>query len=182
LLIEIEEEQRFGRHEMSLQSESHLVEALDTALRTHMFKSVDDTVGAALSRDFGVDAAWLWRVSGSRGNLAVVVVPLPDSSAHPGRFAQEIKFSVGKLIGYFPFFRWFGLNFVFTGCSVVAQANDLDQYVDKINNQRAVVQSIHVVDLMAMDSFSARTWGQLVTGPVQDTIEEVIKSILSEQK
>lgn len=178
----LQKDRTVWRHETSSPIENSLVEHLDAELRTHLFERVDEQMGAALARDFGVVAAWVRRISGSRGNLAVVVVSLPDSGEHPGKFAQKIKIPVGKTIGYFPVFNWLGLNLIITGRSVMAQTTDLDRYLSKFNNQRAGVLSIHVVDLSAMETVSARTWGLRFTGPILDDVEKAIEEFLNGQK
>lgn len=43
-----------------------------------------------------------------------------------------------------------------------------------IDNQWAIVQSIFLVDLTRNEYYTARTWGQLITGKFQDAINGVL--------
>ena len=54
-------------------------------------------------------------------------------------------------------------------------SNNLRDYVDKVDNQRVVLQSIHVIDSYNKENKSVRTWGQWLTGKYQDLIEKTIE-------
>jgi hypothetical protein len=126
---------------MNSTTEHDLAEYIDRNLSAHSFWRLDRVTEATLTRDFGVIAAWR-RKSWFRGNRAVVLVSLPGSANHPGKFAQEIKIPLGKSIGYFPVLNELGLQLVVTGHSILDKTAGLDDYVDKLSNQRVILQSL----------------------------------------
>lgn len=108
-------------------------------------------------------------------NRAVVVLHLP-AGAEPGPLSERIKLPLGKMLGYFPFFYGIGMQLVWLGYELGTPKGSLDAFVDRIDNQRAIVQSLFVVDLATGAVSSARTWGQVITGRFQDAIERVLRA------
>lgn len=100
-------------------------------------------------------------------NRAAVVLRAPTGEP-VGPLGQRHKIQLGKAIGYFPLFWGLGLQLIWVGEGI--DDKDLDQHVDKYDNQRCILQSIFVADSSAKVGCSARTWGQLVTGKFQDAI------------
>ena len=111
-------------------------------------------------------------------NRAVALLPFSDVGQSPGQFAQSINVPLGKAIGYIPVLNELGLQMIIVGPGLLAWSANLDGFLDKINNQRVILQSLHIVDLTARNSVSARTWGQAITGRYQDAIENGIKTFL----
>jgi len=77
--------------------------------------------------------------------------PRSDLSAHPGEFATTIKKPVGKLIGYCPIIYELGLQLVMIGRGVLNRAVGLDRFLDTVNTQTVILQSIHLVDVAARE-------------------------------
>ena len=176
-------------------AEAKLADALTCALRRHGFSRMATTPAPA---HVTVTAAWRRRTWNT--NRAVVLLPVPydpadrgdvpDPAQVPtgealgyfplyyelGNFCQAAKLRVGKAIGYVPFFYGLGLQLVLTGQCILDRARGLERFVDRIDNQQVVLQSIHVVDLAARQSVSVRTWGQVITGRFQDAVEEAIRT------
>ncbi len=132
----------------------------------------------------GVAAAWVRKTWNT--NRAVVLVERDADDLGP--WAQANKLRIGTALGYFPFFYGMGLQVVgivpsaagadgFTknGAPLVLSLDDdaLGAYVDRIDNQRCIIQSLFAVD-RAGHVAQARTWGQLVTGRFQDAIARTL--------
>jgi hypothetical protein len=125
----------------------------------------------ATFEEIEVVSAWVrktWQT-----NRGVVVLRVPPG-AHPGPLSHRLKIPIGKALGYFPFFYGMGLQLVWIGSGITPLTPDLDGFVDSIDNQRSIVQSIFVVDVTNRRAESARTWGQVITGRFQDAIERGI--------
>ncbi len=120
-----------------------------------------------------VEVVCVWARKTWNTNRAVAVLRAPPN-ASLGPLSQSLKIELGKAIGYFPFFYGIGLQIVWLGHGIVPLSSDLGAYVDKIDNQRSIIQSLFVVDLDRRTSESARTWGQVITGKFQDAIERGI--------
>ena len=158
---------------MSFQFDSKLIECVEGELKPHSFQRMAETPKLP-----GVDVAAVWKRRNINMNRAVALLPFSDASYNPGAFAQSIKVPLGKAIGYIPVLNELGLQIIIAGPGLLAWSDDLSKFLDKINNQRVILQSLHIVDLTARDSASARTWGQAITGRYQDAIENGIKSFL----
>lgn len=153
-------------------SEAAFIDAIDAELVPLGF------VRREIAAVEGADAVAIWARKTWNTNRAVAVLRLA-AGEHPGERAQALKIPLGKAIGYFPFFYGIGLQLVFFGSEAVPVRGGLDAHVDKIDNQRSIVQSLFVVDLARHTTESARTWGQVVTGKFQDAIERGIRNALA---
>ncbi len=150
-----------------------LVDCIDAQLKPHSFVKMEEVPHIA---EIVVGAVWRRRTWCT--NRGVAILSLVDTTRHPGEFAQGIKLPLGKAIGYFPFFYGLGLQLVVVGQHFLERARDLYSYVDKYDNQRVVLQSIHLVDTAAGKSLSVRTWGQVITGVFQDAVQIGIERFL----
>jgi hypothetical protein len=153
--------------------ESNVLGSIEAELAPHGFAARP----GASSID-GVEVVKVWARKTWNTNRAVVVLRAAGAT-RPGQEAQRIKIPLGKSIGYFPFFYGIGLQIVWLGEGLLPLDSSLDGYVDSIDNQRSIIQSIFVVDLDHRSTESARTWGQVVTGKFQDAIDRGIRNALS---
>lgn len=158
---------------MRFQLDSKLIECVEGELNRHSFQRMTETPNLP-----GVEIAAVWKRRNINMNRAVALLPFSDVGQSPGQFAQLIKVPLGKAIGYIPVLNELGLQMIIAGPELLAWSANLDSFLDKINNQRVILQSLHIVDLTARDSASARTWGQAITGRYQDAIEKGIKTFL----
>ncbi|MGA9772759.1 MAG: hypothetical protein WBV94_27265 [Blastocatellia bacterium] len=158
---------------MSFQFDDNLIECVEAELKPHSFQRMTETPNLPY-----VTIAAVWKRRNFNMNRAVALLSFPDALQSPGQFAQSIKVPLGKAIGYIPVLNELGLQIIIAGPGLLVWSNDLSRFLDKINNQRVILQSLHIVDLTARDSASARTWGQAVTGRYQDAIENGIKTFL----
>lgn len=112
----------------------------------------------------GAIAAWRRQKWGT--NRGLIVVTLPEG-VDPEEFVHREKYVLGKEVGYFPVVYGLYIQMVLVGWSELP----LDGCVDKIDNQRCIVQSCHLVDPDRRARESARTWGQFLSSEFHDAIE-----------
>ena len=89
-----------------------------------------------------------------------------------------MKWRLLRLTLFCPVLYEVGLQIVLCGdglASAVGSTRDLQKHVDLISNQLVTLQSIFVVDLADRWYAPARTWGQLISGPFQNSIAEGIR-------
>jgi hypothetical protein len=154
-------------------TERSLLQAIEDELGPHGFAP------RSIAPSFdGIEIAAAWVRKTFNTNRAAIALRLPDGT-HPGPVSERLKIPLGKALGYFPFFYGIGLQLVWLGADVGPLSPALDAFVDKIDNQRSIVQSLFVVDLARGTVESARTWGQVVTGKFQDAIERGLRNGLS---
>jgi len=162
---------------MISENENKLIECLDEKLKPYSFERIGLS---SFPQTLPILAVWKRKTWNT--NRAVAVISLPESNGHSGEFAQNVKKPLGKLIGYVPILYPLGLQIVLTGNSIINMKDNLEKFIDKFDNQRVVLQSIHVVDFASMENVSAHTWGQYTTGRFQNAIESGILSFLNKTK
>jgi len=121
------------------------------------------------------DTIWVRRTWNT--NRAVALIHLPENEIYLGNFCQKAKWKLLKKLWFFPVFYPLGLQLVIYGHSVLEKSSNISSYVDKIDNQVVVLQGVFIIDTKANKYRSARTWGQHVTGKLQDAISEGIKEL-----
>lgn len=92
---------------------------------------------------------------------------LPDDLAP---LLKKAKKEAAFRCGFFPFFYGLGTQLVLIVAGSISQKPEVLRYVDKIDNQWSIIQSIFVVQSESGLVDSARTWGQVFTGKYQDAI------------
>lgn len=97
----------------------------------------------------GARVVAIWKRKTWNTNRGVVVVAVDDSVIDPGEYARLNRRRFGKLVGYIPLLYEVGLQVVLVGPDLLQRAARLNEYVDQINTQWVVLQSIHVVDAAA---------------------------------
>lgn len=158
-------------------AESRLVECLDASLAPHSFLRL----GTTKPLD-GIPRSEIWRRKSWATNRAVALLMVPEGENSPGRFAQKIKLSLGRTVGYVPLLNPLGLQIVMTTNRTLGPGIRLGDFVDRVDNQRVVLQSIFLVNLPDGSHISSRSWGQFFSGRFQNAIEEAILTFLKEIK
>jgi hypothetical protein len=125
--------------EFQLETLARCIEDTLSPLSFKRFDPVPEVGGA------GMLVAWKRKTLSM--NRGVAILRFGDSETNPGEFAQRMKKSVGKAIGYLPFFYELGLQLILVGRDFIHRASDLPQFVDKINTQTIILQSIHLVEM-----------------------------------
>ena len=157
--------------------DSRLAECIDASLAPHAFIRVGFT--KPLDR---VPRSAVWRRKTWATNRAVALLMMPEGENSPGRFAQQIKMGLGQIAGYVTLLNPLGLQIVMTTNKTMDPDLRLGDFVDRVNNQRVVLQSIFLVNLPDRSHISSRSWGQLFSGRFQNAIEEAILVFLKDVK
>lgn len=137
---------------MNSQSESKLFECLDEKLKPYSFERMGVS---SFPQTLSVRAAWKRKTWYT--NRAIAAISVSELNSQPGEFAQTVKMPLGRSLGYIPFFYSLGFQIIFMGDSILNKTDNLEKSLDKFDNQRVVLQSIHVLDLAVMKSVSVRT-------------------------
>jgi hypothetical protein len=128
---------------MSILPEDLLARYLDETVAPHSFRRIEKRCAEALP------PVAAWKRKSMNMNRGIALVHFNDPSAHPGEFARSIKKPVGKFIGYFPIIHELGLQLILIGRHVLDKSMGLDRFLDNVNTQTVILQSIHLVDLSA---------------------------------
>lgn len=120
-----------------------------------------------------------WRRCTLNTNRAVALVQIPDREFVIGPYCQWLKWRFMWQTRFIPFFYEVGLQIVLCGPGLEARFDTpkpLLSYVDPVSNQFVVLQSLFAVDTDSSQYACARTWGQILTGPIQDSIGRALQS------
>ncbi len=147
-----------------------LVEPLTLALAPHGFVPAAGPL-PGLAAGAPVVAAWVRKTWNT--NRAVILVVDPEQGPI-GALARAVRDTTATSLGYWFFLYVLGLQVIVVGRDLDERVADLAQWTDKYDNQWAIVQSIHAVDIATGRRTSARTFAQLVTGKFQDAIQGAI--------
>jgi hypothetical protein len=123
--------------------EDSLIQCLTETVVPHSFKRIEKQWAETPP----VVAAWKRRSMNM--NRGIALVRFSEPSDHPGEFARGIKKAVGKSIGYWPIFNELGLQLILIGRCVLDKSIGLDRFLDSMNTQTVILQSIHLVDVTA---------------------------------
>jgi len=140
------------------------------ALAAHGFREV------ARPAESVPDAQALLRRQTLNTNRAVVVVAPASTPQDLASYLKQVRRRAAFRCKFFPLLWGLGLQVVIVSPGIAAVDIDPAQYVSRVDNQWAIVQSIFLVDPDARSFRAGRTWGQFVTGKYQDAIEEVLKA------
>ena len=160
---------------MASDVDSGLVECLDASLGPYSFIRA----GSTKQLD-GIPRTELWRRKSWATNRAVALLALPEGEDSPGRFAQQIKLPLGRIAGYVTVLNPLGLQIVMTTHKAMDPGLRLSDFVDRVNNQRVVLQSIFLVNPREGSHISSRSWGQFFSGRFQNAIEQAILVFLED--
>ena len=136
---------------------------VELALAPHGFRRIKDS-----GREF-VCGAILKRQT-INTNRAVAFVQLDSLPDDLSGLLKRVKKEVAFRCGFFPIFYGIGTQLVLVVAGAVPEKVELDRYVDKIDNQWSIIQSIFLVQAHSGLVSTTRTWGQYVTGKYQDVI------------
>jgi len=146
---------------------SNLDVHISDSLSRHGFKRLKHKI---LEEKFGSITVWVLRTWNI--NRAIIFLSPPDKVKNIGEYCQKIKWKLLLTLGFIPILYPLGLQIIICDENPIEQ--NLNKYVDKINNQSVVLQSIFVINLNKHTYFSSRTWGQSITKQFQDSIEKCL--------
>lgn len=108
-------------------------------------------------------------------NRAVCVVRLSELPVDMGSYITSLRTRVAFKVGFFPLLWGLGLQVVIF-CPNITDVNLIPKdYVNKVDNQWAIVQSVFFVDPQKRIFTEGRTWGQFITGKFQDSISKELQ-------
>lgn len=108
-------------------------------------------------------------------NRAVAVVGLDELPGDPAALLKKVKREVAFRCGFLPFIYGIGTQLVVVVNRPLSGAIDPFSYVDKVDNQWSIIQSVYVVNSESGLVASGRTWGQTLSGKFQNAIEAAIR-------
>ena len=150
-----------------------LVESLDKSLRCHRLVP-------HWRKGMGrLGCVAFWRRCTLNTNRAVALLERPQGEFAVGPYSQKMKWRLLWLTRFCPLFYELGLQVVVYGEEMkqaIGPDGELQQYVDRFSNQFVVLQSLFAVDATSGVYRAARTWGQLITNPIQEAIDQGIKA------
>ena len=109
-------------------------------------------------------------------NRAVCIVQLSEIPNDIKSYISSLRTRVAFKVGFFPLFWGLGLQVVILCPNITNGSFSPRDYVAKIDNQWAIVQSIFFVDPKKCEFVEGRTWGQFLTGKFQDTISKELQT------
>lgn len=143
---------------------NNATEKLEAALAPLGFRALPHKEGSLF--------ATIWKRQNLHMNRAVVLVEVPAMPADLKGLLKKVRKEAAFRCGFFPFFYGLGTQVVLQVTGDRPPKKNADRYVDKLDNQWSIIQSIFVVDADAHFVAAARTWLQLFTGKIQDAIED----------
>jgi len=160
---------------MTASPDATLIGCLDTSLAPHSFTRMKIT-----KQSNEIPSSEIWRRKSWATNRAVALLGLPEGENSPGKYAQQIKMLLGQIAGYVTLLNPLGLQIVMTTNRTAEPHIRLGDFVDRIDNQRVVLQSIFLVNLVERSHISSRSWAQYFSGRFQDAIEKAILTFLED--
>jgi len=89
-------------------------------------------------------------------------------------FLKRVRGAVARKVKFFPFLYGVGIQVIVLCPGITTAIQEPLDYVAKVDNQWAIVQSLYLVDPRKGEYISAKTWGQFLTGKFQSAIEEAV--------
>jgi hypothetical protein len=151
-----------------------LANALDRRLSLHEFLVVEPDE-AARAPEVGVVRGYHRKTWNT--NRAVFLARLEEGDTQDMRSRVEVlRRESGRVFGS-SWWSQLGLQIVFAVVGPPPAESVLKELVAAFNTQGILIQSLFAVDLGTLATTSARTWGQVITGPFQDAIAEAIEDV-----
>ncbi|MFN8277226.1 MAG: hypothetical protein U0T84_07075 [Chitinophagales bacterium] len=149
-------------------------ELLQAAIEKNVIASGFQKVTADF-RDEIVSKADFWNRRNLNLNRSIVLLEINQTLKVDEliNHLQTIKLKLGKVTGYVPFFNEVGMQVVVYASNMVAGAIQLKP-VDTINNQRALIQRVFIIDERNGQYRCAQTVMQTITGKIQQGIHQTI--------
>jgi hypothetical protein len=122
-----------------------------------------------------------WKLRNINMNRSVVLIEVNQSIALEKLILHlhSIKYELGKATGYIPFLNEVGIQLIVVG-NMITSTECSVKPVDTFSNQRALIQSIFIIDKRNRKYFRSITVMQTITGKVQALIDYLIINQLSE--
>ena len=112
-------------------------------------------------------------------NRAIVVVAPTQMPINIHEYLKKVRKSVAFKCRFFPVFWGIGIQVVVISDGISKSIFNPMQFVAKVDNQWAIIQSVFFVDPSEKIYYHARTWGQIITGKYQDAISKTLSTYFS---
>jgi hypothetical protein len=145
-----------------------LTSALEAKLAPHGFKTVDPDPSLTTRGVRKLFHRKTWNT-----NRAVVLAEPGD--VRFGELVERMRHEAGAFLGS-SWWSQLGLQLVVVVEARLPTEQELGRYVDQVNTQGVLVQSVFAVDPTTAQFTQARTWGQMVTGKFQDAIAAALSA------
>jgi hypothetical protein len=124
-----------------------------------------------------------WKRRNINLNRSVVLIKIdrPMELNSLVSFIHSIKIPLGKATGYLPFLNEVGMQVIVIGNNITDTVNTTKP-VDTYSNQRAIIQSLFIVDKKNKKYYRSVTVMQTVSSKIQRRIDKAILSGLAEYK
>lgn len=109
-------------------------------------------------------------------NRAICVVKLSEVPDDFDLYINSLRTRVALHVGFFPLLWGLGLQVIILSPNITSGHLSPKDYVAKIDNQWAIVQSVFFVDPNKNEFVGGRTWGQVLTGKFQDAISKELQA------
>lgn len=133
----------------------------------HGFRRVADSSGIA-------DVVLILKRQTLNTNRAVVVVSPAQPPADISGYLRQLRRNVAFRCRFFPLLWGIGIQVVMITRGIAQSGIYPADYVARVDNQWAIIQSVFLADPSSNSYCSARTWGQFVTGIFQDAISQAL--------
>jgi len=110
-------------------------------------------------------------------NRAVVLLEITEPPSDMAVFLKQVRGAVARRVKFFPFLYGVGIQVIVMCPGITAAIQEPHDYVAKVDNQWAIIQSLYLIDPKKRDYLSGKTWGQVITGKFQSAIEETISEL-----
>jgi hypothetical protein len=122
-----------------------------------------------------------WKRRNVNMNRSIVLIEVNHSITLDGLILHlhKTKFKLGQATGYIPLLNEVGMQLIVVGNMITSTECGLKP-VDTVNNQRALIQSIFIIDKRNRKYFRSLTVMQTVTSKIQQLIDHMIINNLDE--
>lgn len=148
----------------------NLSKALEKELSSYGFKRVK------LNDSFYEDCKLILKRQTWNTNRAVCILERESIPDNFDLYIKEMRKAVALKVKFIPLFYGVGIQFVLICPGILRTITEPKDFVSKIDNQWAIVQSLFLIDTDANTFKEGRTWGQVVTGRYQDVISNTISA------
>lgn len=151
-----------------------LKNSISEKLNEHKFKKTAISFSHKI-----VSKIHIWTKKNFNINRAVVLIEIEENIGFFDlvNFIYEIKYPLGKKIGFIPFLYELGIQIIVLGKNI--HPEESKNPVDTINNFKVLVQSLFVIDKQNHNYYKSITWGQTISAKFQEAIDFSIKKHIS---
>lgn len=122
------------------------------------------------------DCVYLAKRQTFNTNRAICVIQLSALPRDVGAYLKSVRNKVAFKVGFFPLFWGLGLQVILMCPGATSLEASVSDFVARVDNQWAIIQSVFFVDPIKAEFIEARAWGQFVTAKFQDEISRQLEA------